>query len=133
VTNPGCTPLTMSLFLLDSTKTKPPPSDMFYGYVPPGSHPISSGDSLFGYIRVTPLRMGFYQGYLKVTYSIEGRPSVDTFVPFRIFIKPGSKTLALDNSLRNFDTITFCSHRDITIPIVNTGCDTMRFNLLTLV
>ena len=85
-------------------------------------------------IEALPKVLGSYRGYLKITDSVVGKPAeLVSFIPYNVLVKPGPRTLSLSDALRDFDTITFCGQKDITIPIVNLGvCDTIHDSSISI-
>jgi len=125
----GCDSLYSEFEWLDSTQKALPPTSEFKWFTPftrwltQNATPVDAG------IEVIPTTAeGDYTGYLRISDSVKG--SIAKFVrmiPYHVFIKPGSKRLLLDSSLRNFDTIAFCDARDTIIELKNLGCDTLHF------
>ncbi len=132
ITEQGCDSLFVSVEWLDSTKTKRPPFSQFHWYAPPPKW-FTNGVVDTSGIEALPAVLGSYQGYLEITDSIVGGgTSLISLIPYKVFVKPGTRTLSLDNALRNYDTIAFCEQKDTVIPIANLGCDTIHDSLLSI-
>ena len=134
VSEKGCDSLYVSLEWLDSTQAKSPPSSEFK-WSPPATRwltqnalPVEAG------IEAIPTSaLGDYTGYLRVSDSIKGSAlKIVRMIPYHVFVKPGTRTLAINDSPRNFDTLAFCDSRDTVITIYNLGCDTLHVSQVSL-
>ncbi len=130
----GCDSLFVSAVWLDSTKTGPPPASRFNVRKPPLINRLLAPDSiLIEGIEALGQTLGYYQGYLQISDSVGGTSKEYlSLIPYRVFVKPGTRTLSLDTTPRNFDTITFCQQKNIVIPIVNLGCDTIHDSSISI-
>ncbi|HZK76808.1 MAG TPA: hypothetical protein VFD13_07865 [Candidatus Kapabacteria bacterium] len=124
----GCDSLYVSLEWLDSSQTKAPPSAEFKWFTPATRWLTKEMAPVEAGIEVIPTSaLGDYKGYLRVSDSIKGSASKTVrIIPYHVFVKPGTRTLALNDSPRDFDTLAFCESRDTTITINNLGCDTLH-------
>ncbi len=122
----GCDSLYVSIEWLDSTQTKPPPFTQFHWFTP-ASQWVVSGDTVVSGIEALPAIAGSYEGYLRIRDSIKGgRSALISLIPYKVFVEAGTRTLALEDSIYDYDTILFCDQKDSIIPIVNLGCDTIH-------
>ncbi len=133
ITENGCDTLYATFEWLDSTKTKPPPKTQFKWFTPSSGwltrDTVEAGIEALGVGAV----LGSYQGYLRISDSSKGAKAATVqFIPYKVFVKEGTKTLSLDASPRNFDTIAFCDNTERTIDILNLGCDTIHDSSMTL-
>ncbi|HET6401894.1 MAG TPA: hypothetical protein VFH95_10900 [Candidatus Kapabacteria bacterium] len=128
ISEKGCDSLYVSLEWFDSTQTKSPPSSEFKWFTPASRWITQAVAPVVAGIEVTPgSALGNYQGYLRVSDSIKGSAlTIVRVIPYHVFVKPGTRTLSLDDSPRNFDTLAFCDSRDTVITINNLGCDTLH-------
>ena len=125
ISEQGCDSLFVSIAWLDSTKTKRPPFSQFHWYAPPPKFFTSGAVDTSG-IEALPTVLGSYEGYLEITDSILGKTAtVVSLIPYKVFVKPGTRILSLEDSVYNYDTIAFCDQKDSIIPIANLGCDTI--------
>jgi len=132
ISEKGCDSVYVSIEWLDSTQTKAPPSNEFrWSRV---SRWVGQNDTLESGIEVIPTSaLGSYEGYLRVSDSINGSAlKTVRVIPYRVFVKPGTRTLSLNDSLRDFDTLAFCESRDTVITINNSGCDTLHISQVAL-
>lgn len=134
ITNPACyTYLNVQLRMFDSTKTTTPPNDILKWNIGDGLvHRVHNTDTIKGGILASAIRRGSYRGFIRVVHWLDGQKVDTTFVPFQVTFVQGSKTLAMDASTRDLDTLPFCSAKDISIPIDNIGCDTLFFDSLSI-
>jgi hypothetical protein len=135
ITEHGCDRIYVKVEWLDSTKTKAPPFSQFrWDTAGLSGRWIVHTDTLIDGIEALPKVLGSYEGYLRIIDSAAGKPSeVVSFIPYKVFVEPGPRTLSLSDTLRDFDTITFCGQKDITIPIVNLGvCDTIHDSSISI-
>ena len=131
LTNPGCTYLDVQVDLFDSLMKNPPPANEFRA-LKIGPNKIHGGDTIKVGMFVYPKYFGYYRGFMRVISQIEDGRKPDTVLyPYKIFVKHDVE-MSLDNSRRDYDTIQFCQTKDVTIPIVNTGCDTLIVSRLDL-
>jgi hypothetical protein len=122
----GCDSLYVSIQWLDSTKTKPPPFTQFHWFTP-ASQWLTSDDTVISGIEALPTVSGSYEGYLRISDSVKGgTATLVSLIPYSVFVKPGTRTLSVNDLVHNYDTITFCDEEDSVIPIVNLGCDTIH-------
>ncbi|HEX5315243.1 MAG TPA: hypothetical protein VFX22_01220, partial [Candidatus Kapabacteria bacterium] len=124
----GCDSLYVSLEWLDSTQTKGPPPTEFKWFTPATRWLTQAAPPVVAGIEVTPTSaLGNYEGYLRISDSIKGSTlKIVRVIPYHVFVKPGTRTLSLDDSPRNYDTLAFCDSRDTIITINNFGCDTLH-------
>ncbi len=130
----GCDSLYVALDWLDSTMTESPPVSEFNWTSLKPVWLTQDGTPTNANIGVIPTSaQGSYQGYLRITDSIKDAASKTVqIIPYRVFIKPGSRILSVDSSTRVFDTMAFCDTRDTVITIRNDGCDTLHISKLYL-
>ncbi len=128
----GCDSLFLSVEWLDSTKTKAPPKSQFE-WNTPASKWLINGDTVISGIEALTTIVGSYEGYLRITDSIKGgKSTLISLIPYKVFVEPGTRILALPDSSAGFDTITFCDQKDATVPIVNLGCDTIHDSSISI-
>jgi hypothetical protein len=131
----GCDSLFVTAVWLDSTKAKgsSPPASRFVARLPIINRLLAPDSILIEGIEALGQTLGYYQGYLQISDSVAGTSAeVRSLIPYRVFVKPGTRTLSLDTTPRNFDTITFCQQKDTIIPIVNLGCDTIHDSSISI-
>jgi hypothetical protein len=94
---------------------------------------LAIGDTAVEGIEALPAIAGSYEGYLRISDSIKGgKSTLVSLIPYRVFVEAGTRTLSLEDSLYNYDTILFCDQKDSTIPIVNLGCDTIHDSSISI-
>jgi len=131
ISEKGCDTLFTTFEWLDSSKTGSPPSAQFKWVTLPNRW--ITHDTVIDGIEALGTVLGSYQGYFRITDSSKGVTSATVqYIPFKVFVKPGTRTLSLDDSPRNFDTIGFCDTNERTIVIQNLGCDTIHDSSMTL-
>lgn len=128
----GCDSLFVAIQWLDSTKTKPPPFNQFHWFTPKNQW-VVSGDTVVSGIVALPTIAGRYEGYLRISDSIKGGAStLVSLIPYKVFVAAGTRTLSLEDSVFDFDTILFCDQNDSTLSIVNLGCDTLHDSSISI-
>jgi photosystem II stability/assembly factor-like uncharacterized protein len=130
----GCDSLYLSIEWLDSTQNGLPPKRQFLTDTEfQHGRWLGIGDTAVEGIEALPAIAGSYEGYLRISDSIKGgKSTLVSLIPYKVFVEAGTRTLALEDSLYNYDTILFCDQKDSIIPIVNLGCDTIHDSSISI-
>jgi photosystem II stability/assembly factor-like uncharacterized protein len=127
ITNPGCTAMTVApVQVQDSTHRQillPTKQIKWQAMAQPAS--VKAPDKFRFWVSIAPAALGDVRGFVRVTYTLQGAAAKDYFLPYHATVIRGAVALNLSDAQRTFDSIQFCAQKDITIPIVNDGCDTM--------
>jgi len=133
ITNPGCTFLNIQLAVLDSAFNPVLANDFKWGYFSSNNtNNIHKGDTMKAAILSVSKKEGTYPFYVRIIHKIGQGKEDTTLLPYLITVTHGTRELVLDDSRRDFDTIGFCETKEITIPILNQGCDTIHDTAVTL-